>query len=162
MFRISIAGILWLVVLAALNFAVLRYFEYIQKSPEPIILLVGLMPLFDGFMISLYVAATRKYHFALRRRDRRGEFAGVFALTTAVMLAVSTFLCIVASQHILELMDSLFSSFIEWLTGFAQQGHTESLVGAALCLIMSGPMLVIATIFAFVMSRYKLVITRRG
>jgi hypothetical protein len=132
------------------------------KWPDPIVLLVGLMPLFDGFMISLYVTATRRYRFALRRRDRPGGFAGIFALTTAIMLATSTFLCVAATRLIPELIDSLFSSFGEWLKGVAQGGYTESLEGAVLCLIMSGPLLVIATISAFVASRFELVITRRG
>ena len=65
MFRLSIAGILWLIVLAAPNFAALRYFGYlVDANGEPIVLLVGLMPLFDAFLISFYAAATKQYRFA--------------------------------------------------------------------------------------------------
>ncbi len=68
MFRVSIAGLLWLIVLAALNFAVLRYFEYfVRKVEQPIVPLLGLMPLFDAFLISFYAAVTSQYRFALVR-----------------------------------------------------------------------------------------------
>ena len=160
MFRISIAGILWLTALVAVNFAVLRYFEHLSKFDDPIILLIGLMPLFDGFLISLYAAATRRYHFSIKRRESRGSFAEAFALTAATMLAVSTLLFITATHPIVELLDDLYSSSRGWLPGFAQQPDGVSLA-VALCLIISGPLLVIATIFAFVMSPYKLVVTRR-
>ena len=54
MFRISIAGILWLIALAALNFAVLRYFEYfVGTGEQPIVPLLGLMSLFDAFLLDL-------------------------------------------------------------------------------------------------------------
>jgi hypothetical protein len=160
MFRISIAGILWLTALAAVNFAVLRYFEHLSKFDDPIILLVGLMPLFDGFLISLYAAATRRYDFALKRRESRGSFAEAFALTAAMMLAVSTFLCITAPQAVLELLEDPYNSSLGWLPGFAQQPNGVSLA-VVLCLIISGPLLVIAAVFAFVMSRYKVVVARK-
>ena len=160
MFRISIAGILWLTALVAVNFAVLRYFEYLRKMDDPIILLVGLMPLFDGFLISLYAAVTRRYHFALyavRAEDTSWKSS---RLTAAVMLAVSTFLCITATKTVLELLDGPYSSWLGWLPGFAQQPEGVFLA-VALCLIISGPLLVIAAVFAFVMSPYEVVVTRR-
>ena len=160
MFRISIAGILWLTALVAVNLTVLRYFEYLDKMDDPIILLIGLMPLFDGFLISLYAAVTRRYHFALKRRESRGHYVEVFALTTAMMLAVSTFLCVTATKTVLELLDGPYNSWLGWLPGFAQQPDGVFLA-VALCLIISGPLLVIATVFAFVMSPYQVVVTRR-
>ena len=118
------------------------------------------MPLFDGFLISLYAAVTRRYHFR-QIAVKRGHFAEVFALTAATMLAVSTFLFITATQAVLELLDDLYNSSRGWLPGFAQQPDGVSLA-VALCLIISGPLLVIATVFAFVMSPYQVVITREG
>jgi hypothetical protein len=161
MFRISVAGILWLIVLAALNSAVLRFFEYFAREPEPILLLVGLMPLFDAFIISLCVAATRSFRFELRRRDHRRGFSGAFALTTAAMLVGSSFLCIVATHPILELLQLFLDPVIAWFKVIAEREPTESVVGVTLCLVMSGPMLVIAAILSFIMSRYELVISRR-
>jgi hypothetical protein len=161
LFRFSLAKLLWLVALAALNFAVLRSFRSIAASPEPIVLLVALMPLFDGFVISLYAAAARKYHFALKRRDERCGFGETFALTTGLMLVVSMFLCFAAPQHLLGLIDALLGPFSQWFGDLSRLDPAESLLGAALCLIVSGPPLVIAVVFALVMSRYKLEIVRR-
>ena len=162
MFRVSIAGILWLVILASLNFAVLRYFGHIAEALQPIALLVGLMPLFDAFLISFFVVATRRYRFALMRREGRGGFTGAFALAAAVMLAVSTFLCFAATQLLLELVEALFTPFSKWFESLAPFDHAASfLAGVLLCALMSGPLLVVAVVFAFVMSRFRLVITRR-
>jgi hypothetical protein len=161
MFRISIAGILWLIVLAALNFAVLRYFEYLnQGDPEPIVWLVGLMPLFDVFLISFYAVLTKQYRFALMRRAGRGGFAKTFAVTTGVMFAFCMFVCFAAPQGISNLLNGL-CALDGWFDYLRQQGNAEPVLGATLCLIMSGPLLVIATVFSFAMSRYRLVITRR-
>jgi hypothetical protein len=162
MFRLSIAGILWLIVLAALNFAVLRYFEFlVNRGEDPVVLLVGLMPLFDAFLISFYAAANKRYRFMIMRRVSRGSFAGSFALTTGVTLALCMFLCIAARQHILELIEVLLEPFSKWFAVLRELGSGQSLIGATLCLIMSGPLLAIATVISFVMSRYRLVITRR-
>jgi hypothetical protein len=161
MFRLSIAGMLWLVILAALNFAVLRYFEYIDHGPDAIVLLVGLMPLFDVFLISCYAAVTKHFRFTLMRREGRGGFAGTLALATGVLLALCTFVCVVAPQHISNLIEIAVEPFTKWFEAWRKVGNGESLIGATLCLIMSGPLLVIATGFSLAMSRYRLVITRR-
>ena len=163
MFRLSIAGILWLIVLAALNFAVLRYFGYLAgANGEPIVLLVGLMPLFDAFLISFYAAATKHYGFSLVRRAGRGGFAKSLAVTTGVMLALCIFLCFAAPKAILTLIvDSV--DFRKWLGIFRQPlAFNETLVGATLGVLMSGPLLVIATVFSLITCRYRLVITRRS
>ncbi len=163
MFRLSIAGILWLIVLAALNFAALRYFGHLaDASGEPIVLLVGLMPLFDAFLISFYAAATKHYSFSLVRRAGRVGFAKPLAVTTGVMLALCIFLCFAAPKAILTLIVDSFD-FRKWLGIFRQPlTSNEPLVGAMLCVLMSGPLLVIATVFSVIMSRYRLVITRRS
>jgi hypothetical protein len=162
MFRISIAGVLWLIVLAALNFAVLRYFEYIADATgEPIVLLVGLMPLFDAFLISFYVAATKHYHFALVHRASRVGFAKLLAVTTGVMLALCIFLCFAAPRTIVDLLGAPFD-FFRWLGIFRQPQTNKPLVGATLCVLMSGPLLLIATVFSLITCRFRLVITRRS
>jgi hypothetical protein len=159
MFRLSIAGILWLIALAALNFAVLRYFKYVvDVGPEPIILLILLMPLFDAFLMSFYAAITKQYRLVLMRREGRGGVAETFALTTGVMFAFCMFVSFAAPKLILQLMEDWLLPFIKW---FEQQRGNEPLIGATLCLIVSGPPLVIASVFSFAMSRYRLVITRR-
>jgi hypothetical protein len=153
-FRISIAGILWLIGLAALNFAVLRYFEYFVRTVEqPIVLLVGLMPLLDACLISFYAAATRQYRFALVRRAGRGGFAKSLAVTTGVLLALSMFLCVAAPRTIVDLLEASFDF---------KRVTARPLVGATLCVLMSGPLLVIATVISLITRRFRLVITRRS
>jgi hypothetical protein len=159
--RISIGTALWLVVMAALNFAVLRAFASIQKGPLLIVLLVGLMPLFDGFIISAYCAATKRFHFTLKRRESLGDFAGFFAIMSAVLMAASTVMCVVATEQVFQLVEALFGAFKDWFGVLSHQPRYEALVGSILCLIMSGPMLLIATGFAWTMSRYRLVMTPR-
>jgi hypothetical protein len=162
MFRLSIAGILWLIVLAALNFAVLRYYEYFdQVGGEPIIPLVGLMPLFDAFLISFYAAVTKQYRFGLVRRAGRGGFAKSLAVTTGVLMALCMFLCFAAPRGIMTLIDASFD-FPNWLLNFGQRVTEGPLLGATLCVLMSGPLLVIATVFSLITCRYRLVITRRS
>jgi hypothetical protein len=160
MFRLSIAGILWLIVLAALNFAVLRYFEYfVQEGGEPIVPLLGLMPLFDAFLISFYAAVTKQYRFGLVRRAGRGGFAKSLAVTTGVLLALCMFLCFATPRGIVNLLEASFD-FPNWPGNFGQHVTEGPLLGATLGVLMSGPLLVIATVFSLVTCRYRLVITR--
>jgi hypothetical protein len=162
MFRLSIAEILWLIVLAALNFAALRYFEYfIQEGGEPILALIGLMPLFDAFLISFYAAVTKQFRFGLVRRAGRGGFAKSLAVTTGVLLAFFMFLCFAAPRGILNLLEAFFD-FPKWLGNFRQHVTEGPLLGATLCVLVSGPLLVIAIVFSLIMCRYRLVITRRS
>jgi hypothetical protein len=161
MFRVSIAGLLWLVILAALNFAVLRYFELLAQGPEPITLLVGLMPLFDAFLISLYVALNKLYRFTLVRRESRSGFSGSLAITSGVMLAFCVFLSLAAPLEILGLISDLIQSS-PWLAELDQRRNGGPLIAAALCVLMSGPLLAIAGVLSFAISRYRLVITRRS
>ncbi len=69
MFRISL--LLWLVALAALNFTLFRYSEAIIDLSPKFAGLIGLIPLFDLFGLSLYLAVTRRFRFALVRRTVR-------------------------------------------------------------------------------------------
>ena len=63
MFRIS--DLLWLIALAALNLTLLKYFEPVIDLSPKFAGLIGLMPLFDLFALSLYVALTRRFRFTL-------------------------------------------------------------------------------------------------
>jgi hypothetical protein len=165
MFRLSIAGVLWLIVLAALNLAVLHDFESLLdrggQGPEPIVLLTGLMPLIDAFLICCYTAVTGRYRFMLMPRGTRRDFAGAFAAITGVMLASFMFLCFAAPKRLSEPLGILIDPYVRWLDAQPLPGSRGPLIGATLCLVMSGPLLVISAVFSFIMSRYRLVITRR-
>jgi hypothetical protein len=163
MFRLSIASVLWLIVLAALNFAILRSLEYlVSDGPGPIIPLVGLMPLFDVFLISSYVALTKRYRFTLISRPDGRDFAKTFAVTSGVMLAFCMFLCFALTHGLLVLIEVVLTPFDKWSKNMGWQGDGEALIGAAMCAVMSGPLIVMATLLSLIMSRYRLVIALRS
>ena len=82
-------------------------------------------------------------------------------MTTGVMLALCIFLCFAAPKRIGNLIDASFD-FEQWLGQFGQPVTEGPLLGATLCVLMSGPPLVIATVFSLITCRYRLVITRRS
>ncbi len=81
-------------------------------------------------------------------------------MTTGVLLALSMFLCFAAPGTIVDLLEASFD--FKWLGNFRKQVTEGPLVGATLCVLMSGPLLVIATVFSLITCRFTLVITRRS
>lgn len=70
MFRISPR--LWLIALASLNLSLLQYCEAVIRFSPKFAGLIGLMPRFDFFALSVYLALTGRFRFALlRRRERK-------------------------------------------------------------------------------------------
>jgi hypothetical protein len=162
MFRLSIASVLCLIALAALNFAILRSFEYlVSDGPGPIIPLAGLMPLFDVFLISSHAALTKRYRFTLIRRSDGRDFAKTFAMTSGVMLAFCIFLCFALTHGLLVLIEDLLMPFDKWLKNMGRQGDGGALIGSAMCVFMLGPLIVMTTLLALIMSRYRLVMALR-
>ena len=86
MFRISL--LLWLIALAALNLTVLKYSEPIIELSPKFAGLIGLMPLFDLFAVSLYLALTARFRFALIRRQMRRSLMGSTAAGSGAILAL--------------------------------------------------------------------------
>jgi hypothetical protein len=88
MFRISL--LLWLIALAALNLTLLRYSEAVIDLSPKFAGLIGLMPLFDLFALSLYLALTRRFRFALVRRAVRKNIADSAAMVSEAILVLGT------------------------------------------------------------------------
>lgn len=158
MFRISF--LVWLVVLAALNLTVLRTFDSLFTDAEPIILLVGLMPLFDTLLVVLYLAISKRYRFKIRME--RGAFLETFGVTLGVILGLATFTSIAATQSILRWIDMALGAASTRLRLIEQSGdYAGPALGAWVGALMSGPLIALALVTALVLSQFKVDITRR-
>ena len=125
MFRISL--LLWLVALAALNFTLLRYSEAaIELSPK-LAGLIGLMPLFDLFALSLYLALTRRFRFALVRRTSAKNIVDSAAMVSGAILVLGTTSCLLFPEVVLQLVDLLFSPLNQWIVGSESSPETPRL-----------------------------------
>ena len=160
MFRISL--LLWLVVLAALNFTLLRYSEAaIELSPK-LAGLIGLMPLFDLFALSLYLALTRRFRFALVRRTRAKNIVDSAAMVSGAILVLGTTSCLLFPEVVLHLVDLLFSPLNQWIVGSESSPETRGfLVGGLLGLLMSGPPIFLTFVLGYIHSLFRLEIKRR-
>jgi hypothetical protein len=160
MFRISL--MLWLIALVALNLTVLKYFEAIINLSPKFVVLIGLMPLFDLFALSLYLAVTRRFHVALVRRMVRQNMADSAAMMSGMILVIGTTSCLLFSEVILQLLELLFSPFYLWIEVSKSSPETRGfLVGALLELLMSGPPILLTFVLGYIHSRFRLEITRR-
>lgn len=112
MFRISL--LLWLIALAALNLTLLKYSEAIIGLSEKFAGLIGLLPLFQLFALSLYVALTRRFRFALVRRLVRRDIADSTAMVSGAILAIVTLLSVLFPEIVLRLPEPLFSLLDQW------------------------------------------------
>lgn len=158
MFRISF--LVWLIVLAALNLAVLRSFGYLVADPEPVISLVGLMPLFDTLLVALYFVIAKRFRFAIRKE--RGAFLETFGVTTAVILALATLISVAAPHRVLQLAEIALDAYQDDLKAFEQRGdNAMPVLGALLGVLMSGPLIALSLLVALILSQFKIVITRR-
>ena len=113
MFRISL--LLWLIALVALNLTLLRYSDAVIELSPKFAGLIGLMPLFDLFVLSLYLALTRRFGFALVRRRVRGSFVGSTAVASGAILAVGALSCLLFPEVVLQLLDVLYTPIDQWI-----------------------------------------------
>jgi hypothetical protein len=156
MFRISL--LLWLITLAALNLTLLKYSEAVIELSQKFAGLIGLMPLFDLFALSLYLALTRRFHFALVRRN----IVDSAAMVSGAILVLGTTSCLLFFEVVLQLVDLPFSSLLQWIEVSKSSPETRGfLIGTLLGLLMSGPPIFLTFVIGYIDSRFRLEITRR-
>jgi hypothetical protein len=161
MFRIS--HLLWLIALAALNLTLLRYSEAVIDLSPKFAGLIGLTPLFDLFALSLYLALTRRFRFALVRRTVRKNIADSAAMVSGAILVLGTALCLLFHEVVLQLIELLFSPFNLWVKVSESSLETRGfLIGGLLGLLMSGPPIFFTIVLGYIHSRFRLEITRRA
>jgi hypothetical protein len=160
MFRISL--LLWLIALAALNLTLLKYSEAIIDLSEKFAGLIGLLPLFQLFALSLYVALTRRFRFALVRRQVRRDIADSTAMVSGAIVDIVTLLCVLFPEIVLRLPEPLFSLLDQWFGVSNPAPETRSfLMGTELAMLISGPLIALTFVLGCVCSRFRLEITRR-
>ncbi|WP_165073732.1 hypothetical protein [Paludisphaera rhizosphaerae] len=159
MFRISF--LIWVVVLAALNLVAYRYLDLLQKSGEEVVLLIGLMPLLDLFILSCYLAVTKRYAFTLVSREEPVGVMPRLAAWSFGFLLLGIALCVLVPTLILELLGFCFKTYLEAFIPEAPSPLKDSLIGVVVGLLMSGPPALLSVILALVGSRYRLVVTPR-
>jgi hypothetical protein len=160
MFRISL--LLWLIALAALNLTLLKYSEAVIDLSPKFAGLIGLMPLFDLFALSLYLALTRRFRFALVRREMRKNIVDSAAMVSGAILVVSTTSCLLFPEVILGLVELLFSPLDQWIGVSRSSPETRSfLTGTLLAMLISGPLIFVTFVLGYIHSRFRLEITRR-
>lgn len=161
MFRISF--LLWLIVLAALNLVLLRYGEAVVQLSPKFPGLIGLMPLFDLFVLSLSLALTARFRIALVRRPVPGRTIDSIAVVSGAVLALGMLGCLLFPEVVLYLLDFLFSPFEKWIGVSSSAPETRGLlIGALLGAIVSGPSILLTLVLGFVHSRYTLEVTRQA
>jgi hypothetical protein len=160
MYRISL--LLWLVILAALNLTLLKYsMDVIELSPK-FAGLIGLMLLFDLFALSLYLALTRRFRFALVRREMRKNVVDSVAIVSGAILVSGTILCVLFPELILQLIEGLVSPFDQWIKMFESSPESRGFViGVLLVMDISGPLILLTLVLGYIHSRFRLEITRR-
>ena len=160
MFRISF--LLWVVVLAAFNFVVLRHFKQLENAGNQVMILIGLMPLFDLFILASYLAVTKRYRFSLVECDVPRRLTPLIAAWSGGFLLLGTMLCLVATEGILHLIEFFFTPILPAVeAAHLQPDLQESLAGGLLGLLMSGPPILLALLLAYIGSSYRLVVTPR-
>ncbi len=160
MFRISL--LLWLIALAALNLTVLRYSEAIIDLSTKFAGLIGLMPLFDLFALSLYLALTRRFRFALVRREVRVSFIGSVAAASGTILVLGTLSCLLFPEVVLQLLDVLYTPIDQRIGISTSSPENRSFpMGTLLGLVASGLPMFLTFVLGYLHSRFRLEITRR-
>src|SRR4051812_36450375 len=160
MFRISL--LLWLIALAALNLTLLKYSEAVIDLSPKFAGLIGLLPLFDLFALSLNLALTRRFRFALARRRVRNNMVDSAAMVSGAILVLGTTSCLLFPEVILQLLEPLFSPFDRWIKVSGSSPETRGfLIGTLLVMVISGPLILLTFVLGYIHSRYRLEITRR-
>jgi hypothetical protein len=163
--RFSISVAMAVVALAAANCAALRV-AYLDDSG---VFLIGLLPLLNAQIIGLYYLIGLRYRISLRRRRQREQvgFAPIFVAANALALLVSITVCVLAPTVMIAYLRYVLGSLEPFLALGVQPAPYVSLlfrevVGLLLVgALMSGPLLVLGSIFSWVSSRYKIVVVSR-
>jgi hypothetical protein len=141
---------------------VLRYSEAIIELSTKFAGLIGLMPLFDLFALSLYLALTRRFRFALVRRTVRKNFVDSAAVVSGAILALGATTCLLFPEVVLQLLEPLFSPIERWIGASKSSPETRNvLIGAMLAMIISGPPIFLTFILGYLHSQFRLEVTRR-
>jgi hypothetical protein len=160
MFRISL--LLWLIALAALNLTLLKYTEAVIDLSPKFAGLIGLMPLFDLFALSLYLALTRRFRFALVRWETRKNIVDSVAMVSGAILVLGTTSCLLFPEVILQLADLPFSLLLQWIKVSESSLETRGfLIGTLLIIVLSGPLIFLTFVLGYIHSRFRFEITRR-
>ncbi len=160
MFRISL--LLWLIALAALNLTLLKYSEAVIDFSPKFPGLIGLMPLFDLFALSLYLALTRRFRFTLVRRRARKNMVDSAAMVSGAILVLGVTSCLLFTEVVLQLLDVLNTPVDQWIGVSSSSPETRGfLIGASLGMLMSGPLIFLTIVLGYIHSRFRLEITRR-
>jgi hypothetical protein len=116
----------------------------------------------EPFALSLYLALTRRFRFALVRRSVRKNIVDSAAMASGAILVLGTTSCLLFPEVVLQLVDLLFSPFDQWIKVSESSPETRGfLIGALLGLLMSGPPIFLTLVLGYIHSRFRLEITRR-
>ena len=120
------------------------------------------MPLFDLFALSLYLALTRRFRFALIRREMRKNMVDSAAMVSGAILVLGMTSCLLFPEVVLQLVEPLFSPVDQWIGLSKSSPETRSfLIGTLLAMLISGPLIFLTLVLGYIHSRFRLEITRR-
>jgi hypothetical protein len=166
--RFSIFMAMAAVALVAANLGVMRALVPFSEVSW-LLFLVGLLPLIDAQIISVYCLIGSRYRISLRRRapQERIGFSPIFAGVNALALGIAIVTCSTAPDGVMayleycaQPLEPVLKSLqvdLTWDHPLAQFVLLPLVVGA----ILSGPPLLVALTTSWVSSRYKLVIVPR-
>jgi hypothetical protein len=168
--RFSIFKAMLVIALIAGNFAAVRALNPMPISPGILpLLLTGLVPLVDAQIIGLYVIA-RRYRFALRHRTGTGHGVGVFVFVifNALALIILLAACVVAPEGVADQAGIFLDPFGRWLrslgygpSDFEAPFFQFFVIPSYVAAVLSGPPLLLGSIFGRLVNGYELVIARR-
>jgi len=167
--RFSIARLMLWVGFVAANLAALRFLLSPGSQPEyPKVLLAGLIPLADGLILAVSFAATR-HRIAVRRRRlaRAGTFVLSFAALCGLFLVSLILLYVLIPDLFTDYFETVESPAERFLRSLGIDTVSDTLflrytvLPSFLGLIFSGPALAMATVMAWILSRFRVVITPR-
>jgi hypothetical protein len=168
--RISIANLMLVIALLAANFSILRFLLSSSRGGRNwhYQLPAGFVPLGDAFILAIFLLLSRN-QVVLRRRSEKepGRFAVPFITALSLLSAMFTLFFFYAEESLSALlrvvatpMETIFKSLGAEIN--MDTPADRYLIGPIfLGITLSGPPLMIATVFATIMARFKLVITPR-
>ena len=152
MFRISF--LLWLVVLAALNFWLLSNLQLVFNSNLYDPLLVGTLPLLNAFLIGCYFSGFSRFRFSIKRRDENRDFATAFAFVTGFLFVLTVIMCALIPEPLFSLLDKILTPFRLWFQSLRPEIRRSVLLDVGILgLFVSGPSLLIVFPLASHLSR---------
>jgi hypothetical protein len=170
--RFSISVAMTVVALAAANCAIIRLVVPFWSEPGFwAVFLLGLLPLVDAQIISVFWLFTAKYRIYLQRRRPRERvgFGAAFAVVNTLMLFGLIVACVFASTPVVVYMSFVAEPVLNFVQSVAFPGESGTnspmfkmivyplLAGTTL----SGPPLLFGLAISWAMSRYKLIVERR-